>query len=370
MKIKNLFFMLSFLSSFACHDVMARTEEDSINELGKAANTALSTYQSAGTAGLIQKTTECYEGKNNSLNYCFYLDYSSRILDAQASAVEHFPSAEFFSDEKFGPRVSATLPKLGVDEHDYNEYLQKVATAIRQVINKKANQSNLEPRKQAHADSEAPNYVKKGSTVCLNADTILAQAMAASLTKNAGIGAGDFSTPDDCLVVGRDTKIEIEQKTMMPQVTRVLLDGINKYVFVSTNDLRNHAPVEEIANSFDKLGDRLGIRKQSPSNEEKPNTPPPVIRHDANYGPKVHACIQPGFAYPTPPRTGTTNPTVEYQVQLSPDGRVQGVSLVRASGNAAFDAAVGRAIQRCNPFPKPSIGGYEPSVVIDYGMYE
>ena len=100
------------------------------------------------------------------------------------------------------------------------------------------------------------------------------------------------------------------------------------------------------------------------------NNPPTAMQHDANYGPKVRACIQPGVTYPSPSRTGTANPTVEYRVQLSADGRVQGISLVRTSGNSGFDAAVARAIQGCNPFPKPSVGNYESSIVVDYGMYQ
>jgi len=207
--------------------------------------------------------------------------------------------------------------------------------------------------------SEAPNYVKKGSTVCLNVDTILSQAMVAAFTKNAGAGTNSLSTPGDCLVVGRDARVEIEQKTEIPQITRVLLEGANKYLFVSTNDLRDHAPVEQIT-----------IRKQNPSDEAKPNSTPPAPQKDANYASKVRACVQPGLAYNPPTRTGTANPTVAYQVQLKSDGGVQGVSLVKASGNSAFDTAVARAIQRCNPFPRPSIGGYEPLVVVDYGMYQ
>lgn len=100
------------------------------------------------------------------------------------------------------------------------------------------------------------------------------------------------------------------------------------------------------------------------------NSAPTVTQHDAGYGAKVRACIQPGVAYNPPPRTGGQNPVVEYQIQLNPAGRVQGISLVRTSGNSGFDTAVAKAIQGCNPFPKPSVGNYESSVVVDYGMYQ
>lgn len=100
------------------------------------------------------------------------------------------------------------------------------------------------------------------------------------------------------------------------------------------------------------------------------NNAPTVTQHDAGYGAKVRACIQPGVAYNSPPRTGGQNPVVEYQIQLNSTGRVQGISLVRTSGNSGFDTAVAKAIKGCNPFPKPSVGNYESSVVIDYGMYQ
>ena len=45
------------------------------------------------------------------------------------------------------------------------------------------------------------------------------------------------------------------------------------------------------------------------------------------YKRQVRACVQPGVAYPPPPRSGSDNPTAQYRVQLGSDGKVNGVTL-------------------------------------------
>lgn len=91
---------------------------------------------------------------------------------------------------------------------------------------------------------------------------------------------------------------------------------------------------------------------------------------DVGYGAKVRACVQPGVAYPTPPRSGAENPTAQYQVKLNTtDGKVTAVTITQSSGIAAFDRAIESGIRRCNPFPKPSNGRYEPSIYGEYSMY-
>jgi colicin import membrane protein len=91
---------------------------------------------------------------------------------------------------------------------------------------------------------------------------------------------------------------------------------------------------------------------------------------DNGYGAKVRACIQAGVSYPSPPHSAATNPTVEYRVQLNAMGRVSHVTLTRSSGSSGFDRAVEVGIWRCNPFPKPSMGRYEPIIDVIYRMYD
>lgn len=49
----------------------------------------------------------------------------------------------------------------------------------------------------------------------------------------------------------------------------------------------------------------------------------------------------------------TGNPEVRYRVRLLPTGDVVSVTLVKSSGNAAYDLAVERAIEKSSPLPLP-----------------
>ncbi len=88
------------------------------------------------------------------------------------------------------------------------------------------------------------------------------------------------------------------------------------------------------------------------------------------YGAQVRACVQPGVAFPTPPRSGSTNPAAVYRVQLRPDGTIADVKLTRGSGNPNFDRAVETGIRRCTPFPKPPSGSYPGYIDVNYNMYD
>jgi colicin import membrane protein len=56
------------------------------------------------------------------------------------------------------------------------------------------------------------------------------------------------------------------------------------------------------------------------------------------------------------------NPESEFDVVVLPDGNVLGVKLKRASGNAAYDNAVERAISRAQPLPMPP----DPALAKDF----
>ncbi len=88
------------------------------------------------------------------------------------------------------------------------------------------------------------------------------------------------------------------------------------------------------------------------------------------YGAQVRACVQPGVAFPTPPRSGSTNPAAVYRVQLRPDGTIADVKLTRGSGNPNFDRAVETGIRRCTPFPRPPSGTYPGYIDVNYNMYD
>ena len=91
---------------------------------------------------------------------------------------------------------------------------------------------------------------------------------------------------------------------------------------------------------------------------------------DSGYAAKVRSCVRPGVVFDTPPRSGSSNPTTQYRVQLSSSGKVTGLNLTGSSGNSVFDRAVETGIRRCNPFPKPSTGTYPSVIDVVYRMYD
>jgi colicin import membrane protein len=91
---------------------------------------------------------------------------------------------------------------------------------------------------------------------------------------------------------------------------------------------------------------------------------------DSGYAGKVRACVKPGVSFPSPIRSGDTNPFAEFRVQLKSDGVVSSTTLTKPSGNTSFDRAVEAGIKRCTPFPAPPSGRYPSYIDVTYYMYD
>jgi colicin import membrane protein len=75
------------------------------------------------------------------------------------------------------------------------------------------------------------------------------------------------------------------------------------------------------------------------------------------YESQVVGCIRPHIAFSVPDGLQPRQHVAEFEVQLLPSGeQVGSPRLLRASGLAAYDSAVERAIRRCDPFPRPREG--------------
>jgi colicin import membrane protein len=81
---------------------------------------------------------------------------------------------------------------------------------------------------------------------------------------------------------------------------------------------------------------------------------------DPNYLGKIASIIKANLEFPT---TAPGNPTIEYELELLPDGSVKEIKISCLSGNTAFDEAVKRAIYRSAPFPKDPATGKVPSSI-------
>ncbi|RZJ08904.1 MAG: cell envelope integrity protein TolA [Rubrivivax sp.] len=75
---------------------------------------------------------------------------------------------------------------------------------------------------------------------------------------------------------------------------------------------------------------------------------------------RVKGKIRPLIIYPD---DSAANPTAEVKVTLQPDGRILGSTVIKASGDADWDRAVLRAIEKAETLPRDT-DGRVPSVII------
>lgn len=62
---------------------------------------------------------------------------------------------------------------------------------------------------------------------------------------------------------------------------------------------------------------------------------------------------------------GGANPSAEVQVALAPDGRILGSKVIKASGDADWDRAVLRAIEKAETLPRDTDGRVPPVIILN-----
>lgn len=84
----------------------------------------------------------------------------------------------------------------------------------------------------------------------------------------------------------------------------------------------------------------------------------------SEYTARVVACIRPWIAFEVAPDVRKGQYTAEFKLRLLPNGEPIGDAIqTKQSGLPAYDAAVARAIKRCNPFPSPRGGEVLPKEI-------
>ncbi|HEX5638198.1 MAG TPA: energy transducer TonB [Burkholderiaceae bacterium] len=82
---------------------------------------------------------------------------------------------------------------------------------------------------------------------------------------------------------------------------------------------------------------------------------------------QVVGCIRPHIVFNVPDGVKPKQHVAEFEVQLLPTGEQATVpKLLKASGLAAYDQAVERAIRRCDPFPRPREGAMPRSLRLTF----
>ncbi len=88
-------------------------------------------------------------------------------------------------------------------------------------------------------------------------------------------------------------------------------------------------------------------------------------RADSGYAQKVSAKIKSNTIFNVP--SGLSgNPSVEYDVELFPDGSIKGIRKRKSSGVPGFDEAVLRAIEKSVPFPANNTGKVPTKFMISH----
>lgn len=83
----------------------------------------------------------------------------------------------------------------------------------------------------------------------------------------------------------------------------------------------------------------------------------------ASYGGRIKARIRPNIIYSD---TAPGNPVAEVEVRVAPDGTIVGKKLVKPSGNAEWDQAVLRAIDKTETLPRDTDGRVPSLIVISF----
>ena len=89
------------------------------------------------------------------------------------------------------------------------------------------------------------------------------------------------------------------------------------------------------------------------------------------YRAQIVGCIRPHIIFNVPDAIRPQQHVADFEVILLPTGeQASDPKLLKASGLAAYDQAVERAIRRCNPFPPPKEGTMPRSVRLSFDPVE
>lgn len=87
----------------------------------------------------------------------------------------------------------------------------------------------------------------------------------------------------------------------------------------------------------------------------------------AQYINRIVSCVRPNITFNPPASAKSGQFVASFEVRLLRNGMQSGrPKLMKTSGLTAFDAAVERAILKCDPFPKPDTGDVPRSIILNF----
>ncbi|PZO16208.1 MAG: cell envelope integrity protein TolA [Burkholderiales bacterium] len=194
--------------------------------------------------------------------------------------------------------------------------------------------ATAQAKKKAEAEKKERDEAaeKKAAANKLAAEKLAAEKQAAE-KKAAAEKAADAKEREQKLA---DQKREQERKTAAADAKRL-------------DQLRD----EQITRMMGQAGASGGPQSTGTAQQSSGPTP--------GYGAKVAARIKPNVVFTD---VAPGNPRAEIEVRTSPDGTITARKLTKSSGNAAWDEAVLRAIDRTSSLPRDTDGRVPSSLVI------
>ncbi|MGZ9712463.1 cell envelope integrity protein TolA [Glaciimonas sp. GNP009] len=196
--------------------------------------------------------------------------------------------------------------------------------------------------RQRKADEQEKAQEKKDAAKL--ADKLAAKQKAADDKKKADADAKKAAEADD--------KLKQKQEAAKEAAKKAAIDKQRK-ADDAASDKRHNDDMKRL------LGQATGNGASNSTGTAAQSQGP---RGDPGYAQKVGAKIK-GFINFNVPDGMAGNPSVEYEVQLLPDGSVASIHLRKPSGVSGFDEAVKRAIERSAPYPKDKSGSVPSSFI-------
>lgn len=187
-------------------------------------------------------------------------------------------------------------------------------------------------------------------------------------------------TPDPDIALEKKRKQELEKKRLAEEQEKKKLAELDKKKQAEEQKRKQEEEKKKLAEEQKRKQEELAQaqhdkarrdnnlkRLQALAGEGTPNSTGDAERSsgpktDANYLGKIAGRIK-SKTYFAAADAVPGNPTIEYELELLPDGSVKEIKITRASGYAAFDEAVKRAIYSAAPFEKDPASGKVPSTL-------
>ncbi|MES2050025.1 MAG: TonB C-terminal domain-containing protein [Pseudomonadota bacterium] len=159
----------------------------------------------------------------------------------------------------------------------------------------------------------------------------------------------------------KELKAELKKEKLAEQKKKTDEDDAKKKLLTKEQSVRDKV----FAENMRRLAGQAGSGGTGDAAKSTGNN-----RGDPSYAARIAAKVRSNTVFNVSD-TSSNNPTVEYRIELLPDGSLRGaIRKLKSSGVPAFDDAVEKAIEKSLPFPRDKSGEVPASIVYVHRMKE